>query len=909
MHSQNETYKYLPEECSFVSSEAVKLRTVYFPLCGTHGGSLKSAITPFLSGDIKIDKNRYLTKPASREDLRRPLRDFFCYIEGRGVFSLADHRQGDSVSVEIGQLWHKVLRKNTRFGLEIQAWNFVPVTADNVELMRVMVKNISTKSLKVVPTFSVPIFGRPLANKHDHEHVTSLLNRIEQRPQGVLVRPSMVFDERGHTVNETVYYVFGITDAGQTPAGTFPTAESFYGESGGPEAPEAVMRNISPAVLPQEAMQGKEAMGALRFQKECLSPGQAREYLIVMGIGSLQEDVEKTFKKFNSIGKWHETFAQNKACWAQKTNSVVFQTADQAFNDWMRWVMIQPVLRRIFGCSFLPDHDYGKGGRGWRDIWQDLLSLILIEPEQIRETLIQNFAGVRIDGSNATIIGPAPGEFTADRNAIARVWMDHGVWPFMTLLLYIHQTGDYEILLEKNTYFRDAQLSRALINDAAWRAQDGHKLKDRQGNIYYGSILEHLLVQHLVQFFNVGEHNIIRLEDADWNDGLDMASQRGESAAFTSSYGGNLLILAELLENLSRHKGIKEILLAREMMPLLDSLTNNPVHYDQADAKKSLLFETYFKSVQPAISGRQIKVRIQDVVQDLRKKGNWIFARIRQHEKITVEDGKEEFSWFNGYYDNQGECVEGKKEGIVRMTLTGQVFPIMSGLAEPDEIEEVIRSVDRYLKDKKLGGYRLNTDFGLPHYLDLGRAFGFAYGTKENGSFFNHMVVLYAYALYKRGFARKGYEVLRSIYRMSVDMPKSRIYPGVPEYFDSEGRGHYHYLTGSASWFILTLLTQVFGVRGEGGDLILSPKLVKEEFGKDHSASVTCSFAAKHIFICYVNEDGLDHGEYGIKEVFLNNRAVIVDAESSCKVKIKRQHIVQTPGVVELRVLLGSNPP
>ena len=67
---------------------------------------------------------------------------------------------------------------------------------------------------------------------------------------------------------------------------------------------------------------------------------------------------------------------------------------------------------------------------------------------------------MRADGSNATIIGPAPGEFAGDRNAIARVWMDHGAWPLTALLLYIDQTGDYDILLADNTYFRDAQMAR-----------------------------------------------------------------------------------------------------------------------------------------------------------------------------------------------------------------------------------------------------------------------------------------------------------------------------------------------------------------------------------------------------------------------------------------------------------------
>jgi len=103
--------------------------------------------------------------------------------------------------------------------------------------------------------------------------------------------------------------------------------------------------------------------------------------------------------------------------------------------------------------SFLPDHDYGKGGRGWRDIWQDLLSLILIEPAEVRANLLNNFAGVRMDGSNATIIGAKMGEFIADRNAITRVWMDPRCVAVITTLLYINQTGDFDLLFEPASYF------------------------------------------------------------------------------------------------------------------------------------------------------------------------------------------------------------------------------------------------------------------------------------------------------------------------------------------------------------------------------------------------------------------------------------------------------------------------
>ncbi len=902
MSLKNKLFEYLSDDISFTSREATKLRTIYFPLCGVTSDSIKSSITPFLSGDIKIDKNHYITKPVSTEDLRHDARNFFVYTDQGEIFSLA-RDQGEAL-VEAGQLWHKLTRKYPECGIELEVLNFVPVTGENVELMRVRCANLSKEKKSLTPTAVIPLFARALANKHDHEHVTSLLHRIEQRPQGILVEPSMTFNEEGHKENNAVYYVFGIEDSGKDPVGTFPTTDSFYGDHGTPSHPEAVINNASPKMLLEEAIQGKEAVGALRFEKIELAPGEGKEYFIAVGMTEDLTEPLNQFSEFNTAEKFDKALEKTKAYWFDKTQAIVFKTGKNEFNSWMHWVILQPILRRIYGCSFLPDHDYGKGGKGWRDIWQDLLSLILIEPEGVRDVLINNFAGVRIDGSNATIIGSAPGEFLADRNAITRVWMDHGVWPFMTLLLYINQTGDYAILLEENTYFRDLQMSRTFSKDTPWTPEYGRKLKDTQGNIYKGTLIEHVLVQNLVQFFNVGEHNITRLESADWNDGLDMAFDRGESVAFMSCYGGNFLAMADLLTQFASVCKIQKIFVAKEIKILLDTLGEQKINYESIDAKRECLFDIYFSAVQPELSGEKNEIKIEDVATDLRKKGEWIFQHIRKQEKLTVDKEGFKDSWFNGYYDNKAKKVEGQVDGNVRMTLTGQVFPIMSGAAQEEDIGEITVAVRRYLRDRRSGGFRLNTNFGLKHYLDLGRAFGFAYGTKENGAVFSHMTVMYAYALYHRGFAKEGHEVLRSLYQMAMDTEKSRIYPGIPEYFDSEGKGMYHYLTGSASWLVLTQLTQVFGVRGQGGDLVLAPALVQDQFDAEGKASVTCQFAGKKITVIYKNANNLNFGEYTIDQVFLNNRSIEVEEHGKVVVKIKRSILESSDKETKIEVVL-----
>ena len=191
-----------------------------------------------------------------------------------------------------------------------------------------------------------------------------------------------------------------------------------------------------------------------------------------------------------------------------------------------------------------------------------------MEPKQVRQMLIDNFGGVRFDGTNATIIGSKQGEFIADRNNIVRVWMDHGAWPYLTTSLYMQQTGDIEFLNEENTYFKDAQIGRGEHRDNLWSDGEGNMQLSEDDTPYRGTVLEHLLIQHLTSFYDVGEHNHIRLRGADWNDGLDMAEKRGESVAFTALYGGNLRDLAKDIMTLSKKTGKDTISLAKEIVSL-----------------------------------------------------------------------------------------------------------------------------------------------------------------------------------------------------------------------------------------------------------------------------------------------------------------------------------------------------
>ncbi len=822
-------YKFIDNKGTF-TVEAPQDYNLYFPLTNKDG-TLLSSISPNLGGDIKTDNSHFLTPPASIVDVKNNLlcrREFFIKANNK-IIRLSDPHND---KLEAGFLYHKLTKKSGP--LDIEILNFVPSLLA-VEVMSVKVTNRGSKSINITPTSLIPLYGRGENTLRDHRHVSSLLNRIHLDKYGIFLKPTLSFDEEGHKENKATYFCLGFQDNCIAALGQFPTLDYFSGK-GDLLNPGSIKEEVKPVRKERDQFQGKEAVAAFRFKDKKLKKGESVNYFFIMGVdsGSSKNPKQKimaTFSKINSSAKIKRIFEETKKYWLDYLSRIEFDFKDKAFNNWLLWVKLQPSLRKLFGCSFLPHFDYGKGGRGWRDLWQDALTLLINEPNKAKALLLNSFKGVRIDGSNATII-TKKGSLLSDRNKISRVWSDHGIWPLITLGLYINRTGNLGILNKNATYFRDHLLRRAKEVDSKFCQKD-FLLRNNKGDIHKGSILEHLLVQHLTSFFNVGKHNIIRLENADWNDGLDMASKLGESVTFSFMYAHNLKNICFFLKHLG--KKTEKVSLIKELSLLLDQI-NKPINYNHFKEKQKRL-EKYLETSQN-ISGEKQEVRIDRLIYDLEKKSNHLSLWLNKKE--WLKSGS-----FNGYYDNKGKRVEGK----TRMNLSSQVFAIMSGVATPKQIRKIWGSIKNHLYDKPFGGFRLNTNFGRS-CLDLGRAFSFSYGDKENGAFFNHMVVMLANSLYRRSFIKEGSLALSSIYKMAT-AERAKIYPSIPEYFNNAGAGLYLYLTGSASWYIYTLVEEILGVGFELGDIVLTPKLMPSDFFKT-TLETTYALSGKTIRIFYL---------------------------------------------------------
>ena len=794
----------------------------YFPLYNLKG--LKSSITPNMLGDIKIDYHHFLLPPISELGLYEStgrhviiyIDDIPYYLSGQSL-----NQQNDILEVSYNALHQIVRRTNPLY--EINTTSFIPLN-HNIELHEVTYTNKSYNPQNIKIVTAPLLYGRSADNIHDHRHVTSLLNRIEVIDKGILLTPTLSFDERGHNPND-ITYGFISNSADLDIECYYPTYDEFV-DGGSMHYPKGLKNGKSPGYK----VNGYEALGGISYKNVVVKSGES----ITFYMGFAIEKKNEILSFLNLLNKewFHKQLNDSIPYFKGITDSLKMTLRDDETSNFLSFIPHQPVFRRLFGNSYLPHHDYGKGGRGWRDLFQDLLFMIMTFDDKVRDHLLNNFQGVRIDGSNATIIGDKPGEFKADRNNITRIWSDHALWPVLTLDSYMNYFNDFDILLEEVTYFSDQFTHYTKKTHRI--PHDDYLLRNSSG-VYKGTILEHVLLETVVGSLNTGSHGFIKIMDADWNDGLDMASDKGETIAFTHFYIKNLFKMVEYLNRFD------DVYLFESLGKLI--LTMNE--------KGSL--DIFFDQVED-FNDQKVKYASKDLIKEIEY---YAFNLQNKIQHAFMENGA-----LQSYIDNDGNPLDDNT-----VSLTGQAMALLSETLLEEDALKVANVTRKHLFDKSLGGYKLNEDYKEVK-LNMGRAYGFAYGHKENGALFSHMALMYIYGLYNYNlveFAHEGLYALidRAIYK------DSKTALGIPEYFNDLGEGKYLYLTGSATWLLKTLKESVFGLKMEEGKLFIEPKLRNIDF-MNGKAVINTILYGKESTITFINKKHLDYRLYKISSVVAN---------------------------------------
>jgi cellobiose phosphorylase len=487
-------------------------------------------------------------------------------------------------------------------------------------------------------------------------------------------------------------------------------------------------------------------------------------------------------------------------------------------------------MRYWFGNTAHPQTDYGSDFAGWRDFWQDMMAATVIDPKGLEERTIKTLEGIRLDGTNATRFFARTKEFGSDE--VNGLWCDHPYWTAQTVMILINFLGDPKFLFKEGIgYFKDCYQNRGESKNEKWTKGYIENQRTVNKKEYSGTVLEHLLVQIMTMFYDVGKNNLLKQKRADWNDAVDQV--RGENVTFSFALAQNCNEVADLLEKIANQLQIKEVEIFEELSLLIENWNSSAKDISSDIRTKTLT--KYLNTINDTISGKKVKVKIEKILKDLRIKAQLIIDNTNK----KAWNG----NYYSGYIFANGNPVDTifKKNALNKknptsddfmMMLMPQTWSLVSGGADKINVsDKVIDSVFKYLLDKKVGALKLNYPAYTKFDKTIGRITGFAPGTKENNALFSHANLFFVWALIKRGMPDTAYKVFSGINPLSHEHEIIRTGPWIPEYYVSSdnpniaGRGEYPVLTGSCAWTRYVFQNFFFGVKGVLEGLSIDPKL------------------------------------------------------------------------------------
>ena len=238
----------------------------------------------------------------------------------------------------------------------------------------------------------------------------------------------------------------------------------------------------------------------------------------------------------------------------------------------------------------------------------------------------------------------------------------------------------------------------------------------------------------------------------------------------------------------------------------------------------------------------------------------------------TLEKCWDEDRFIRGIRDN-GVIVGAKNDPEANMWLNPQSWSVISGFASDYQAETALNSVDRLLNTKY--GLKLMDPPYRDHYFDGALAHIFNPDTKENGGIFSQSQgwIILAEALRGNGNRAFRYFLESSPATMNNNAEIRCIEPYVHGQFvessasPAEGRGHVHWLTGTASTVMVGCIEGICGLRPEADTLVINPSIPSEW----KSFTMKKIFRGKELNISIENNAGV---ECGVKQSIVNGNII-----------------------------------
>lgn len=269
-------------------------------------------------------------------------------------------------------------------------------------------------------------------------------------------------------------------------------------------------------------------------------------------------------------------------------------------------------------------------------------------------------------------------------------------------------------------------------------------------------------------------------------------------------------------------------------------------------------------------------------------------AKIKTYQKRSAElrkainDDCWNGDWFVRAFRDDGRPVgvKGQKEGTI--WINSQTWAVISGCSTPERLNRCMDSVEKHL----------GTPYGL---MNLGPAFSkpddsiglitrFRGGWKENAAIFSHASSFNVVARALLGRGADAVDLYRRILPVTKDPDHYMMEPYVFSQFCAgpaagaeEGRGAYHWLTGTAAWMFRAMSDYIVGVRPQFDGLLVSPAV--DPSWRDFS--MVRVFRGAQYQIHFSNPDGVENG---VRQLMLDGKPI---EGNKLPLPTKKRHTVE----------------
>jgi len=237
--------------------------------------------------------------------------------------------------------------------------------------------------------------------------------------------------------------------------------------------------------------------------KEKLEPGNTLDFSILMKVS------EKDSVNLNDINVWKsKTYINDKLTglhqyWQDYFSVFQVETPEEKVNMMMNtWNQYQAAVTFDMARNSGYYHGGLLFGTGMRDQFQDILGMVMVEPERVRKRLLNALQFQFNDGSTLHNFFKLAGTGERTRHSDTPLWIPFG------LIKYFSETGDTSIFEETVPYHEEGE----------------------------GTVCEHMVRAMDYAISETTERGLPRIMNGDWNDTLDHIGPKGKGETIWGAF-------------------------------------------------------------------------------------------------------------------------------------------------------------------------------------------------------------------------------------------------------------------------------------------------------------------------------------------------------------------------------------